>query len=64
LITAAHVGLRRVFRPDFNYVKAGIMLFDLQAPSGVQLGLSLDLQDAEKARKVMATLDTLNDRFL
>ena len=63
LIMAAHVGLRRIFRAEFNYAKAGIMLFDLQAPTGVQLGLSFDERDSDKARKVMATLDALNDRF-
>jgi DNA polymerase V len=63
LIMAAHVGLRRIFRPGFNYAKVGIMLFDLQAPTGVQLGLSFDERDSDKARKVMATLDALNDRF-
>ena len=63
--------MHRLFRPGFNYVKAGVMLVDLQ-PAGQQQG-ELDLfspgTDAPVAQPkrdrsaLMATMDELNRRF-
>ncbi len=70
LISAALGALRRMFRPGFNYVKAGVMLVDLQ-PQGLQQG-ELDFSggpanspaaDAAESSRLMQAIDTLNQRF-
>ena len=77
LISAAVQALRGVFKPGFNYVKAGVMLVDLQPQGREQT--TLDLFDAEpgsdpqaepqasaQARgraELMSAMDALNQRF-
>lgn len=70
VIGAAVRALQRMYRPGFNYVKAGVMLVDLQ-PESQQQGV-LDLfapGDAQgslskvSAPRLMAVVDTLNQRF-
>ena len=64
LVTAALAGLRGIYRPGFNYAKAGVMLMDLQADTVHQSKLVFD--DVEEIRDrspLMATLDGLNQRF-
>jgi DNA polymerase V len=69
LIAAAVRALEGMFRPGFNYVKAGVMLLDLQ-PQGREQG-ELDLFSGEEAKAdcsddssaLMNTVDALNRRF-
>jgi len=69
LISAAVRALRGLYRPGFNYAKAGVMLVDLQAGGLHQA--TLDLFAAEPAPGVpqrsgshlMGALDALNERF-
>jgi len=63
---AALRGLQAIFRPGFNYAKAGVMLLDLQAKTAGQQ--ELDLGDGARETEVrngrlMAALDALNDRY-
>lgn len=61
LINAAQKGLRTVYRRNFSYQKAGVLLPDL-LPYGVgQLSL-FDVVDAERSDKLMSALDTINRR--
>ena len=63
IVGAALTGLRAIYRPDFKYAKAGVMLLDLQ-PDTVQQQ-ELDLQgDGDKDKgKLMSALDGLNLRY-
>lgn len=62
LIDAAARGLQRIYRPGFNFAKAGVMLLDIQDQGIEQHELQLD--DAAPGREsLMRTIDTLNDRF-
>jgi DNA polymerase V len=69
LISAAVRALRGVYRAGFNYVKAGVMLSDLQPLA--QRGATLDLfgpdeePDAPQRSRaeLMSALDALNQRF-
>ena len=73
LISAAVRALRGLYRPGFNYAKAGVMLVDLQSASAPQgtadLFSGLTAAEPEPASPVrprgdlMAALDTLNQRF-
>jgi len=69
VIAAALRAVEGVFRPGFNYVKAGVMLVDLQ-PQGREQG-ELDLFDLEADAPtpasgragLMKAIDALNHRF-
>ena len=63
LVTAAVTGLKAIFRPGFNYAKAGVMLMDLQADTVSQGELDLESDDTPDHSKLMTTLDGLNQRF-
>jgi DNA polymerase V len=65
LVNAALSGLERIFRPGFNYAKAGVMLLELRPDSQQQVELALEDdegQDLERGR-LMTSLDELNGRF-
>jgi len=62
LVRAAVRGLQVIYRPGFHYIKAGVMLLDLQDGT-IEQG-ELDLEDEPIARgDLMGTLDKLNDRY-
>ena len=67
LVSAAVRALRGIYRPGYRYVKAGVMLLELQSESQEQT--TLDLFDAPQPvqpdgrRDLMQTVDALNERF-
>lgn len=62
LVNAAVKAIEAIYRPGFNFAKAGVMLLDLQ-DGGLQQG-ELDLEPEPAARgQLMGTMDKLNDRF-
>ena len=67
LVAAAVKALRGIYKPGYRYLKAGVMLVDLQ--NGRHAQDSLDLFDEPEPlqpdgrRDLMATLDALNERF-
>lgn len=63
LVSAAVAGLKVIFRPGFNYAKAGVMLMDLQADTVRQGELDLENDEVPDRGKLMTTLDELNLRF-
>ena len=63
LVTAAVAGLKAIFRPGFNYAKAGVMLMDLQADTVSQGELDLENDETPDRGKLMTTLDDLNQKF-
>ncbi|WP_101047934.1 Y-family DNA polymerase [Macromonas nakdongensis] len=66
IVGAALMGLERIFRPGYNYAKAGVMLLDLQAATVAQQELDLgdDARETEvRNGRLMAALDALNDRY-
>ncbi len=69
LISAAVQVLRSIFRPGFNYVKAGVMLVDLQQEGQEQQELGLFDADAgppapaRHQARLMNAMDELNQRF-
>lgn len=62
LVRAAVMGLRAIYLPGFNFIKAGVMLLDLQDAAVEQLELGLE-SDSHSSDKLMETMDQLNDRF-
>ena len=62
LVNAAVRGIEAIYRPGFNFAKAGVMLLDLQ-DGGIEQG-ELDLEPEPEARgQLIGTLDKLNDRY-
>lgn len=62
LVNAAVKGIEAIYRPGYNFAKAGVMLLDLQDGSLVQGELDLEAEAPERGQ-LMGTLDKLNDRF-
>ena len=66
LSTAATAGLRAIWQPGYAFIKAGVMLLDLQPDTRVQG--ELDLQDEQDdappdRTSLMGVLDQLNARY-
>ena len=62
LIRAALQGTRKIYRAGYLYKKAGVMLTGLVQASQVQADL-FDRQDRVRSKRLMAALDSVNDRF-
>ena len=66
IASAALAGLERIYRPSYDYAKAGVMLLDLRPASQGQQELDLGdtavLHERRQAR-LMRALDAVNDRF-
>jgi DNA polymerase V len=63
IVAAALAGLRAIYRPGFNYAKAGVMLLDLQPDTVLQGELALEGDDGQDRGRLMTTLDGLNLRY-
>ncbi len=63
LVSAAVEGLTAIYRPGFNYAKAGVMLMDLQPDTVCQGELDLQSDETPDRSKLMTTLDGLNRKF-
>lgn len=62
LVRAAITALQAIYKPGFNFIKAGVMLLDLQDGSVEQHELALEEEPVTRSA-LMGTLDRLNDRF-
>lgn len=67
LTNAAADGMRFMYVPGYRFIKAGVILVDLQPAGAVQCELNLDLaEDVEPQRdrsRLMAAMDSINGRF-
>lgn len=54
-------GLKKIYRPNFLYKKAGVMLMDICSDNSVQ-GSLFDKIDRKKHQNLMTVLDNINDR--
>ncbi len=55
--------LQQIFRPGYNYAKAGVMLMDIEPAVGIQQELFPVEEEVEKRVGLMNTLDAINARF-
>lgn len=63
LAQAALRGLEAIYREGYLYKKAGVMLLDLSPNNIVQLSFFDKDEDNEKGKRIMAALDSLNNRY-
>jgi len=55
-------GLESIFLPNYQYKKAGVMLFDISPNTNIQYAL-FDKVDREKQKNLMCVLDNINQRY-
>lgn len=63
LVSIALWGLKQIYRPGFNYAKAGIMLAELVPASGIQTDLFSNMQPDSKSERLMHVMDLINRKM-
>ncbi|PPD56794.1 MAG: DNA polymerase V subunit UmuC [Methylotenera sp.] len=63
LVSVVLWALKQLYRPNFNYAKAGVMLSELVPAEGVQTDLFSMMQQTPKSNKLMLTMDSINRKM-
>lgn len=63
LVSVALWGLKKIYKANFNYAKAGIMLSELVPAEGVQVDLFSQGQASLKSDELMAAIDQINQKM-
>ena len=63
LVNVALWGLKQIYKPHYNYAKAGVMLSELVPVQGVQADLFSQVQVSPKSTKLMQTMDGINKKM-
>jgi DNA polymerase V len=64
IVQAALAGLQAIYKPDYLYAKAGVMLLELQPASVQQTELDLEPDEDPDKGRLMDALDSLNRRYV
>jgi DNA polymerase V len=62
MIQAAKQLMHSLYREDYRYAKAGVMLYDINPANTLQSNL-FAIPDSPKSQQLMQTIDALNHRF-
>lgn len=63
LVNAALWGLKQIYKPDYNYAKAGVMLSEIVTIEGVQTDLFSQTQVSKKSTALMTVMDNINHKM-
>jgi DNA polymerase V len=63
LVNVALWILKRLYKPNYNYAKAGVMLSELVPAQGVQTDLFSQVQVSPKSSKLMLAMDAINKKM-
>jgi DNA polymerase V len=63
LVQVALWGLKQLYKPNFNYAKAGVMLGELVPAAGVQTDLFSQAQISNKSDDLMIAMDKINRKM-
>ena len=63
LIQAAHLVLKRIYKPGFSYQRAGVILPDLLPAGTRQDSLFDEENNSDQTSQLMETVDLINPRF-
>ena len=63
LVNVALWALKQIYRPNYNYAKAGVMLSELVPAQGVQADLFSQAQANPKSSALMSTMDSINQKL-
>lgn len=63
LVNAVLWGLKQIYKPNYNYAKAGVMLSELVPMQGVQTDLFSQVQASPRSATLMTTMDCINKKM-
>lgn len=63
LVNIALWGLKQIYRPNYNYAKAGVMLSEIVSIEGVQTDLFSTAQVSSKSTALMTAMDSINRKM-
>lgn len=63
LISAALIGLKKIYRTGYHYKKSGVLLMGLQSKGTVQATLFDDAAKQVKSANMMSVMDTINRKM-
>lgn len=63
LVKVALWGLKQIYRPNYNYSKAGVMLSELVPAEGVQSDLFSQINTSPNSKVLMTTMDDINRKM-
>ena len=63
MVNAALWVLKQIYKPNYNYAKAGVMLSELVPVEGVQADLFSQTQASPKSSVLMPTMDNINRKM-
>lgn len=63
LVNVALWGLKLIYKPNYNYAKAGVMLSEVVPASGVQTDLFSQAHASPKSTALMSTMDNINRKM-
>lgn len=63
LIKEAKDALRKIYKPGFDYKKAGVILMDFQQADALQVDLFTDNTPNDKDNRLVEALDLVNDKY-
>lgn len=63
LVNVALWILKRIYKPNYNYAKAGVMLGELVPTEGVQSDMFSAVQTSPKSSKLMMAMDAINKKM-
>ena len=63
LVNVALWGLKQIYKPNYNYQKAGVMLSELVPAEGIQTDLFSQTQTSPKSDELMIAMDKINRKM-
>lgn len=63
LVSAAVAGMRSIYEPGYDFVKAGVILLDISGPEVQQVDLPLEEVSIRDQSRLMSAIDSINARF-
>lgn len=63
LVNVVLWGLRQIYKPNYNYAKAGVMLGEIVSVEGAQTDLFCQVQSLPKSSVLMTTMDSINRKM-
>ena len=63
LVNVALWALKQIFKPNYNYAKAGVMLGELVPAQGVQIDLFSQATASPKSAALMTAMDSINKKM-
>ena len=63
MVNIALWGLKQIYKPNYNYAKAGVMLSELVPAKGVQIDLFSQSTTSPKSAALMTAMDSINKKM-